>query len=78
MEAVDTCNEFMRSFLDAPEARNLIVIHNLSCADIALLMMVSCFEISGFTFSIILEKKQKKTGFHVARRKHNITTLKQY
>ena len=56
MEAVDTHNEYMRSFLDAPEARNLIVVHNLSCADIALLMILACSEISGVTFSIILSK----------------------
>ena len=56
MEAVDTQNEYMRSFLEAPEARNFIVVHNSSRADIALLMIVSCFEISGVTFSIILSK----------------------
>ena len=59
MEAVDTRIEYMRSFLDAPEARNLIVVHNFSCAAIALLMVVSCFEISGnFTFSIITSKNR--------------------
>ena len=52
MEAVDTRIECMRSLLDAPEARNPIVVHNFSNAAIALLMVVSCFEISGFTFSI--------------------------
>ena len=36
MEAVDTQVEYMRSFLDAPEARTLIVVHNLSRAAIAL------------------------------------------
>ena len=41
-------------FLDAPEPRNFIVAHNLSCADIALLMIVSGFEISSSTFPIIL------------------------
>ena len=58
MEAVDTRIEYVRSLLDAPEARNLIVVHNFSCAAIALLMVVSCFEISGFTFSIITSKNR--------------------
>ena len=58
MEAVDTRIEYMRSFLDAPEARTLIVVHNLSRAAIALLMVVSCFENSGFTFSIITSKNR--------------------
>ena len=59
MEAVGTWNEYMRSFLDVPEAWNLIVLNNnLSCADIALLMMVSCFEFSGFTFLHYFIKKQ--------------------
>ena len=55
---MDTRNEYMRFFLEAPEARNLIVLHNLSGADIALLMIMSCFEISGSTFSIISSKNR--------------------
>ena len=58
MEAVDMHTEWVHEifFLDAPEARGLIVAYYLSCVDIALVMIVSCFEISGFTFLIISSK----------------------
>ena len=74
MEAVDTWIEYMRSFLSSPEARTLIVVHNLSCAGTALLMMASCFEISGFTFSIIWSKKLGS----MLQDQHIIITLKHY
>ena len=64
MEAVDTRIEYVRSLLDAPEARNLIVVHNFSCAAIALLMVVSRFEISGFTFSIISFTSKNRLSYY--------------
>ena len=64
MEAVDTWIEYMRSFLDAPEARTLIVVHNLSHAAIALLMVVSRFEISGFTFSVISFTSKNRLSYY--------------
>ena len=62
----------MRFFFDAPEATNLIVLHKLSVADIALLMIMSCFEISVPPFLLF----RQKTGLHAGRPKHNIITLK--